>query len=122
MPEDIVQTFADGEYRTVVTNEDIVVYRVFGGNADAGGSFTTTTQAVNRIQAKVDNALLPEWKNTRMYEAKIVVPKGTTLNIGKVGEQIIKETGTVLTGSNDQILLPLGWNLEWIQEIQIVPN
>ena len=41
---------------------------------------------MNRIQAKVDSAILPEWKNTLKYEAEIVIPKGTTLNIGRVVE------------------------------------
>lgn len=110
------------QYRTVVTNEDIIVYRVFGGDADAGGTYATTMPALNRIQAKIDNALLPERKNTRMYEAKIVIPKGTTINIGLVEKQMISGTGTELIGNVDQILLPLNWDLSWIQKIYLVPN
>ena len=43
----------------------------------------------------------------KAYEAVIVIPKGTTLNIGKVGEQIIQGTGTTLEGNGNQILLPV---------------
>lgn len=81
------------------------MYRTFGGRADAGGGFATTTSATSRIQAEIDTALLPEWGNTRMYEAAIEVPKGQVLNIGKVAEQYTK-TGTKLVGQGDQILLP----------------
>ena len=71
-------TYNDGVYRTVATNEDITVYRSFGYNAEAGGAFATSSPAVNRIQTKVDSSILPKWKNTLRYEAEIVIPKGTT--------------------------------------------
>ncbi|HAA0651428.1 hypothetical protein HCA24_07080 [Listeria innocua] len=96
------------------------MYRVFGGNADAGGNFVTTDRAISRIDAKIDMALLPEWKNTRMYEAEIVIPKGQQINIGKVAPQVIESTGTILKGGVDQILLPQGWSLKWIKNIESV--
>jgi hypothetical protein len=103
------ETFMDGTYRTVITNEDIVVYRVFGGRAEAGGRFTTTNQAVSKIDSKIDLALLPEWGNSLRYEAKIVIPKGTEINIGKAASQTIESTGTKLAGGADQVLLPKDW-------------
>ena len=63
--------------------------------------------------------MLPEWKNSIRYEAKIIVPKGTTLNIGRVEEQFTK-SGTRLAGDADQIILPLGWDLSWIENIRNV--
>lgn len=111
----------DGNYRTVISNDKVTLYRTFGGNADAGGGFATTTSAANRIQAKIDTALLPEWGNSRMYEAVIEVPKGQALNIGKVAEQYTK-TGTKLAGQADQVLLPQNWPLEWIKEIRVVSS
>ncbi|MBP2966863.1 hypothetical protein J8385_20025, partial [Acinetobacter baumannii] len=66
------------------------------------------------MDAKIDTALLPEWKNSRMYEAEITIPKGETLNIGKVASQTNDKTGTILKGGADQILLPQDWPLEWI--------
>jgi RHS repeat-associated protein len=122
LPEWIKDTFTDGEYSTVVTNEDITLYRVYGGRAEATGSFVTTQPAVNRIQTKIDSALLPEWGGTREFEAEIVVPKGTVLNIGKVAPQTIKSTGTVLKGGADQVLLPQNWPKDWIRSTRKVLN
>jgi RHS repeat-associated protein len=117
----IAESFTDGNYRTVKSNENLILYRTFGGNADAGGGFATTMPAANRIQAKIDGALLPEWGNSRMYEAMIEVPKGEVLNIGKVAEQFTK-TGTKLAGQSDQVLLPKDWDLNWIKDIRVVPS
>ena len=119
LPSWLIDTYKDGVYRTVVTNEDITVYRSFGYNAEAGGAFATSSPAVNRIQTKVDSAILPEWKNTLRYEAEIVIPKGTTLNIGRVGEQFTM-SGTRLAGDVDQFLLPQNWDLNWIKRIREV--
>ena len=119
LPSWLIDTYKDGVYRTVVTNEDITVYRSFGYNAEAGGAFATSSPAVNRIQTKVDSAILPEWKNTLRYEAEIVIPKGTTLNIGRVGEQFTM-SGTRLAGDADQFLLPQNWDLNWIKSIREV--
>ena len=118
LPEALAKTFTDGQYRTVVTNEEITVYRVFGYNARSNGTFATTNPASSAIQAKIDSAILPEWKNSLQYEAEIIVPKGTILNIGRVEEQFTL-SGTRLVGNADQILLPLGWDdLNWIKSIR----
>nr|WP_269206297.1 hypothetical protein [Streptococcus equi] len=122
LPSWIADSFTDSHYRTVITGEEITLYRTFGGASDAGGGFVTTVPATNRIQAKIDTALPPEWKNTRQYEAVIKIPKGSQLNIGKVAPQTVKSSGTTLIGGGDQVLLPNRWPLEWIQEIRIVPN
>ncbi|EJL96298.1 hemagluttinin repeat protein, partial [Pseudomonas sp. GM102] len=120
VPGWIKESFLDSNYRTVVTSEDITVYRVYGGNAQADGAFVSTSPAGNRIQAKIDAALLPEWKNTRIFEAEIVIPKGTQLNIGKVAPQTISSTGTILEGGADQLLMPQGWPKEWIKSTRDV--
>ena len=49
LPDSVVSTFKDGYYRTVVTNEDIEVYRVFGGNADASGGLVIIWSFMARI-------------------------------------------------------------------------
>ncbi|WP_167630620.1 T7SS effector LXG polymorphic toxin [Listeria valentina] len=122
LPSQISKSFTDSYYRTVETTEEVTVYRAFGGYADAGGGFTTTSPAQSRINAKIDAALLPEWKNTRMYEAEIVIPKGEKLNIGKVAPQTIPGVGTKLAGGADQILMPQDWPLNWISKISPIPN
>ena len=119
LPSWLIDTYKDGQYRTVVTNEEITVYRVFGYNAEAGGAFATSNPAINRVQTKVDSAILPEWKNTLRYEAEIVIPKGTTLNIGRVGEQYTM-SGAKLAGDADQFLLPQNWDLNWIKSIRTI--
>jgi len=113
LPRSVADSFEDGHYRTVVTNEETILYRAHGGGAKATGGFATTSPAQNRIQAKQDLALLPEWKNTRTNEAVIRIPKGTVLNIGKVAPQTTR-SGTILNGGSDQILLPQKWPEEWI--------
>ena len=40
------------------------------------GGFVTSSPEQNRIQAKIDTELLPEWKNTRRYEVEIRISKG----------------------------------------------
>ena len=122
LPDWIGESFTDSNYRTVDTTEEVTLYRTFGGYSDAGGGFVTTTPASNRIQAKIDTALLPEWKNTRQYEAVIKIPKGVELNIGKVAPQTINSSGFILKGGADQVLLPNKWPLDWIVDIRIVPN
>mgnify|MGYP000528227387 FL=1 len=119
LPSWLIDTYKDGQYRTVVTNEEITVYRAFGYNAEAGGAFATSNPAINRVQTKVDSAILPEWKNTLRYEAEIVIPKGTTLNIGHVGEQYTM-SGARLAGDADQFLLPQNWDLNWIKSIRTI--
>ena len=120
IPDWVQESFLDSNYRSVVTNEEITVYRVFGGNANAQGAFVTTSPASNKIQAKIDAALLPEWKNSRIYEAEIVIPKGTKLHVGKVAPQTIKSSGTVLDGESDQLLMPQNWPEEWIKNVKNV--
>lgn len=83
------------------------------------GSFVSTSPALNKIQAKIDSALLPEWKNTRKFEATLKIPKGTILQIGKVEKQIMK-SGAVLEGGADQILLPHGYPVSWITDVRFL--
>ena len=119
LPDWIRDSFKDGEYKTVLTTEDVTLYRVFGGNAKIDGSFVGTSPALNKIQAKIDAALLPEWKNTRQFEATLKIPKGTILQIGKVEKQIMK-SGAVLEGGVDQILLPHGYPVSWITDVRFL--
>ncbi|MGF6090788.1 RHS repeat-associated core domain-containing protein, partial [Pseudomonas sp. 18173] len=119
LPSWVAESFHNGEYKTIVTTKDIYAYRVFGGNAKAGGGFVSTTPASSRIQAKLDAALLLEWKNTRQFEAKILIPKGTTLNVGAVAPQITK-SGTVFKGGADQMLMPQNWPESWIVGVRSI--
>ena len=119
LPPSLASTFTNSEYKTVMTTQDIIMYRVFGGNAKIDGSFVSTVSSGSRIQAKIDAALLPQWKNTRQFEATILVPKGTVLQLGEVAPQITK-SGTILSGGADQIILPRGWEQSWILNVREV--
>ncbi|MFE4243893.1 hypothetical protein ACFRK4_29725, partial [Peribacillus butanolivorans] len=121
LPDWVSESFTDSNYRTVITEENITFYRTYGGGAKASGSFVTTSPAGNRINAKISTALVPDWKNSRQYEAVIEIPKGQVLNIGRVEKQYTK-TGALLEGDGDQILLPQGWPSEWIKETREVPS
>ncbi|WP_257985176.1 hypothetical protein [Bacillus sp. T33-2] len=121
LPSWIRESFTDGVYRTVITEENITLYRTYGGGAKVNGAFVTSGPAGNRINAKIKTALVPDWKNSRQYEAVLEVPKGQVLNIGRVEKQYTK-TGALLEGDGDQILLPQGWPSEWIKEIRPVPS
>lgn len=65
----------------------------------------------------MDSALLLEWKNSIEYEEEIVVPKGTVLQIGKVAPQVTKG-GITLTGGVDQVVLPIGWDTDWVKSVR----
>ncbi|WP_231877694.1 MULTISPECIES: hypothetical protein [unclassified Erwinia] len=117
LPPSLASTFTNSEYKTVMTTQDITMYRVFGGTAKIDGSFVSTVSSGSRIQAKIDAALLPQWKNTRQFEATILVPKGTVLQLGEVAPQITK-SGTILSGGADQIILPRGWDQSWILNVR----
>lgn len=97
-----------------MTKETIVFYRVFGGSAEINGSFVTTTPTTSKIVAKIEAALLPDWGNTKQFDAVIVVPKGTAISIGKVAPQVIPDINTILAGGADQILLPYKWDKNWV--------
>ena len=115
----VSETFRNGQYTTVVTNENVTLYRTFGGGADQAklnSGYATTETGLGRQEL----ALYKKWSDTR-FEAEIVVPKGETLNIGKVGEQPVggKVNGTYkYRGGADQILLPRNWDTSWVKSVK----
>ena len=52
-------------------------------------------------------------RNTRLVEEKILVPIGTKIHVGLVAP-VTLNTGTVLAGGAEQVLLPRNWPKEWI--------
>ena len=120
LPPSLAATFEDGAYRTVETTEAVTLYRVYGHSAAQGGGFATTSTSGNRINAALESALLPEWKNSREFEATIEVPAGQILNIGTVAPQTTM-SGAVLPGGADQILLPRDWPSSWVQNVDRLP-
>ena len=119
----VTDSFRDSAYKTYRTTEPIVLYRVFGQylgegssapkGAGLNGSFASTEFAESIIDAKLRLALDPAWANTKMYEARLIVPANIMISVGIVASVRLK-TGTVLPGGADQILLPKGWPEDWI--------
>ncbi len=118
----VTASFKGGVYQSFRTMAPIVLYRVFGQYRGSGptqkgarlnGGFASTEFAESIIDAKLRLALDPAWANTKMYEARLIVPAGISISIGTVASVVLK-TGTVLPGGADQILLPQGWPESWI--------
>ena len=109
LPDEIKKSFQDREYKTVTTDEPVTIYRVYGGKADADGSFATTEKPFDALSSKMDSALKPEWGNSKMNYEEITIPEGTEINIGKVEKQYTPN-GQELSGGADQVLLPQDWS------------
>ena len=128
LSEDDVNSFKDRQYKTFVTQEPIILYRLFGEyrspevavrgedprGARVNGRYASTEFAESIIDAKIRLALKPFWFNTKMYEAKILVPVGTKISLGIVG-RVELPSGDMLDGGAEQVLLPYGWDVAWIQ-------
>lgn len=143
LEDEQANTFQDGQYGTFLTHLPLTVYRLYGKyqRADAiwetsrargarlGGQYASTEFAESSIDAKIRLALDPRWCNTKMYEAKLVVPAGIKLYVGRVAP-VTLPTGTILPGGAPQILLPPNWPETWAQgyrrisgrQIQIAPT
>lgn len=127
LPLNIIESFKNKEYNTYEVIEDIVLYRVYGvppsgkGGARQRGSFATTEFAESRIDVKLRLSLDPQWKNALYIEEKIVVPKGTIINVGVVG-QVTLLSGTILEGGADQIILPKDWPEDWVVGYRFVTS
>jgi len=114
LPPSIASTFTENAYRTVKTNLPIPLNRVFGNQAKLKGGFATTKANATRDEL----ALLDEWNNSMRFEAKINVPSGQTLNIGKVAPQTSSSGSQILSGGEDQILMPQNWNPQnWVDQV-----
>lgn len=127
LPDVIVSSFKNKEYKTYITTDNIILYRVYGltpsGKAGAKqlGAFATTEFAESRIDVKMRLALNPQWKNSLYIEEKIVVPKNVVLNIGIVAPVKLL-SGTILEGGADQVLLPENWSEEWVVGYRFVTS
>jgi hypothetical protein len=82
LPDAIAKTFRSNTYIKLVTQEEITLYRVYGGKAGEMSSFWTRTKPQGPLQATIDNALDQNWGNTATNISTIKVPKGTTIYDG----------------------------------------
>lgn len=116
---DVKDSFLNSDYKWVETLEPLVLYRTFGRYSGEGsyaaGAFATTEFAESIIDVKERLALLPIWRNTKMYEAKFIVPSGEKFYAGIAAPQVTA-SGTVLKGGAEQIYIPdirAKWD-EWV--------
>ncbi|MBQ8625836.1 MAG: hypothetical protein IJ419_06730 [Agathobacter sp.] len=108
------KSFLDAKYETYETLEDVILYRVFGKyigkntgkehGAGILGAYATTEFAESIIDVKNRLALLPQWRNTKMFELKFCLPKGSVINIGITAPQPPREK--TFAGGAEQIILP----------------
>ena len=126
--ENDINSFKDSAYKTYIILEPLVLYRLFGQylspevaaqgedpkGAKLNGRYVSTEFAESIIDAKIRLALKPSWFNTKMYEAKVLVPAGTEISLGIVAS-VQLPTGEVLAGGAEQILLPYDWDKSWAQ-------
>ena len=107
LPVDKVASFKDGQYDTIELTKAVTLYRVWG-QTDSGagatkiGGFLSTFAPKNKIQAKLDFALLPEWKNTKAKVTAWYFPPGVKLNKGIAAPQS-GNYGTFLPGGAEQL-------------------
>lgn len=114
LPDSVAETFLNSYYETCETLEDIILYRVFGKyigkntgkeyGAEILGTYATTEFAESVIDVKIRLALLPEWGNTKMYEVKFCLPKGSVINVGIAAPQ--PPDKKTFAGGAEQIILP----------------
>lgn len=109
--ETVAETFRSGSYYEIIASSDINLYRVYGGKAPRIGSYWSTVKPSGPLQAQLDAALLPEWKNTATELAEMTIPKGTKYFRGATAPQALRADGSKvqigeLLGGGDQIYIP----------------
>ncbi|VBB09670.1 Hypothetical protein LUCI_4968 [Lucifera butyrica] len=87
LPEAVANSFRSATYSQKVLEEDIILYRVYGGKANELGSYWTRTKPGGPLQSIIDSALDQKWGNTATEVVQIRVPKGTTIFEGFAASQ-----------------------------------
>ncbi|WP_193745568.1 hemagglutinin repeat-containing protein, partial [Dickeya chrysanthemi] len=107
-------TFRSGTYAEKVAEEDMYLYRDYGGKARVNGRYWTLEPSKGPVQSQIDSAVLPEWGNSFENQAIMKIPKGTKFYEGPAAPQTgTKGTRPELIGGGTQVYLP-GLKDEWI--------
>ena len=102
-------TFSGSRYASIELEQPIKLYRVYHpypGYAEELGSYWSLEKPSGSLQAIIDSALLPEFKNQAVKWVEIEAPAGTRINIGEVASQ-----NDHWIGGGSQILFD-----DWVQE------
>lgn len=86
LTEEVGSTFANSSYRTITLKSDVAAYRYSGGTTDPVGRFLTTRQTVGRISSPGDAQRMLNLPagNTAETLNVFIIPKGTTIFVGRV--------------------------------------
>ena len=86
LSSEIANTFREGRYRTLTLKSDVEAYRYWGGESKPITSWFTTRQTVGKIYSpqQAINALKLSEGNFANKLGRFVIPKGTTIYIGRV--------------------------------------
>ena len=87
----LVDSFLNGEYKTVRTTAPIVLYRAYGNGAKKEGSFTTTEPPIDLSVIERRCAIKNEFNNNLCNYTVIQVPIGTVLQVGFVAPQLAND-------------------------------
>jgi RHS repeat-associated protein len=110
--DSIAQNFAGGQYSPLTVGEsglsfDTPFYRVYGGSAEAEGSWYALAPQVGGIQSQIDLALNPAWGNTAENAICVYMAPGTQVYVGPISYQggFALGGGTGLSGL--QVYIPV---------------
>ena len=99
LPDSVAKTFRSFTYTKIITEQEIPLYRAYGGKAGKLGGYWTKTKPQGPLQTVIDSALDQNWGNTTTEISTIKVPKGTTIFEGFAAEQ------RGLVGGGNQIFI-----------------
>jgi hypothetical protein len=105
LPKEIAGTFRGGSYTRTVLQDEITLYRVYGGKAGPVGPYWSRTRPSGPLQTQIDLALNPAWGNTLERVATARVPAGTAIYEGAAAPQAIGSGGSLI-GGGSQVYIP----------------
>jgi len=85
--ERAAKTFRSATYTEKILEQDLTLYREWGGNANEFGRYWTIEPPNGKLQSQIGSAVLPEWGNNLDRITTIRVPKGTTIYEGIAASQ-----------------------------------
>ncbi|EAQ79179.1 hypothetical protein [Blastopirellula marina] len=87
LPAGVKSTFRGGTAVGKVFEEDVVLYRVYGGTAGRTGSYLTRVKPRSPSEAIKKLALDPDWGNSAVHLFEVEVPRGTVIWEGAARHQ-----------------------------------
>lgn len=112
------QNFSNGEYtRVTTTDNNTVLYRVWGGDAGELGGYWTRTKPTSADQARSDLALLPNWGNTIEHVSMARLPEGITFFEGQAAPQPLNGPPQLAGEGNQVLFTTRDIQPDWLTEL-----